>query len=501
MPKENLMAKRLAKIKATGATSALLQKIKKGKAPASKGYTESSISLAEIAVAVVEYAELHVTKQPNNKILDPQKCYMKIADNIGLGNNRRKAITTVTTTATATSPNKAAKKFSTRVSSPTSITQVDSTSHLPSSLPSSKKTTAVAKKVNKDRRSKENIVKRRVFDVLHILENTGICKRVSPNRAAGYYYYGLKSLAKGLKIWQGATRSFSAQHEKTLRHLKVPILSTISYMFLRVCINTNDKSTTLKEAAGKIFKELLFKLKDSKDNNKLPTQKGVERRLYDVVSVLATVGVITRTRKCITIPYEILKVKSCDAHAKQAMLKTKQNPQKRRKPRTSEEVALDKFLKALQKSNPGSKKSITYTGKYKNFLPTKVMKKRSNGSSIAKSLEAKNAKNDISDSSKKGSTSSKKRNANVAELVETVVDSNRASPKKLKRAITLSSMQKKRKVTKKKKYETVKRAFQQNAGSYTIGTNVILAYDKAEKIGVELDDVKLFVTAMTALCF
>ena len=77
-------------------------------------------------------------------------------------------------------------------------------------------------------------------------------------------------------------------------------------MFLRVCINTNDKSTTLKEAAGKIFKELLFKLKDSKDNNKLPTQKGVERRLYDVVSVLATVGVITRTRKCITIPYEIL---------------------------------------------------------------------------------------------------------------------------------------------------------------------------------------------------
>ena len=77
MPKENLMAKRLAKIKATGATSALLQKIKKGKAPASKGYTESSISLAEIAVAVVEYAELHVIKQPNNKILDPQKCYMK----------------------------------------------------------------------------------------------------------------------------------------------------------------------------------------------------------------------------------------------------------------------------------------------------------------------------------------------------------------------------------------------------------------------------------------
>ena len=67
--------------------------------------------------------------------------------------------------------------------------------------------------------------------------------------------------------------------------------------------------------------------------------------------------------------------------------------------------------------------------------------------------------------------------------------------------LALISMQKKRKVTKKKKYETVKRAFQQNAGSYTIGTNVILAYDKAEKIGVELDDVKLFVTAMTALCF
>ena len=186
-----------------------------------------------------------------------------------------------------------------RVSSPTSVTQVDSQQFPPAptgveiSNPNEKTvvapTVVASPQTTKDRRSKENIVKRRVFDVLHILENTGVCRRVTPNRAAGYFWHGLKSLSKGLRVWQGASRQYCQQHEKTLRHLKVPILATIAYMFLRVCMNNSNQTTTLKDAAAKIFKELLLKLKDSEDS-KLPTQTGVERRLYDVVSVVATVG-------------------------------------------------------------------------------------------------------------------------------------------------------------------------------------------------------------------
>jgi hypothetical protein len=458
---------------------------------ATKGYTESSISLAEISVRVVEYAEQLVSKHTENKILDPQKCYVKIAELIGLGSSRRNStVTTVTPQKSkSTSPKKAPSKASSRVSSPTSISQMDTNSH-----GLYKNTEPSSVKANKDRRSKENIVKRRVFDVLHILENTGLCKRVSPNRAAGYYWYGLKSLAKGLKMWQGVSRAYCAVHEKSLRHLKVPILSTICYMFLRVCMNTNDKTTTLKEAAGKIFKELLLKLKDTNDS-KLPTQKGVERRLYDVVSVLATVGVINRTRKCIGIPSEILKQNACDAHARQAMLKTKQNPQKRRKPRTSEEVALDKFLKALNKS-----KTSAYKGS--NSSKNKTLK----NSTISR--KGKRKKSTKSSNGEMKTDKAIKESESVTTVIGASISSSKrsievATPEHIQsreeRIATLSSAPKRRKMSKKKNYNEIKKTLQHKLGNISIGTNVILAYDQAEEIGVELDDVKLFVTALAAV--
>ena len=443
----------------------------------SKGYTESSISLAEISVRVVEYAEELATPSQGNKVLDPQKCYLKIAETIGIRSSSAASPTSLNT-----SPNKAsstvdAKTLMSRVSSPTSVTQVDSQQFPPAptgveiSNPNEKTvvapTVVASPQTTKDRRSKENIVKRRVFDVLHILENTGVCRRVTPNRAAGYFWYGLKSLSKGLRVWQGATRQYCQQHEKTLRHLKVPILSTISYMFLRVCMNTSNKTTTLKGAAAKIFKELLLKLKDSEDS-KLPTQKGVERRLYDVVSVLATVGVIVRTRKSISVAGEILRVGSCEEHARQAMMRTKQNPHKRRKPRTSEEVALDKFLKALRKSNSASKK---------------LAKKYQSGNSIKHSKSGK------------GSTKGRAATADLdAATLKVKIKSKKRHATNM--AATLESAPKKRKTVSQ---SFAKHRMPQEFGNTVVGTNVLNVYNKAEEIGVQMEDITLFVTALGAL--
>ena len=415
---------------------------------------------------VVEYAEEQATPSQGNKILDPQKCYLKIAETIGIRSSSAAPATSLNTSPNKAPSAEAAKSLMSRVSSPTSVTQVEAQQFPPSPtgnelIKANAKVSVASPETTKDRRSKENIVKRRVFDVLHILENTGVCRRVTPNRAAGYFWYGLKTLSKGLRVWQGATRQYGQQHEKTLRHLKVPILSTISYMFLRVCMNTPNKSTTLKDAAAKIFKELLLKLKDAEDS-KLPTQKGVERRLYDVVSVLATVGVISRTRKSISVASEILRVGTCEEHARQAMMRTKQNPHKRRKPRTSEEVALDKFLKALRKSNSASKKLAK---KYQSGDNTKHLKSGKD-STKRKDLNKKSKKRRVSD----------------------VAAAHRSQ--------TLQSPPKKRKNVSK---SLLKHKIPQELGNAVVGTNVLNVYSKAEEIGVQLEDISLFVTALGAL--
>ena len=63
----------------------------------SKGYTESSISLAEISVRVVEYAEELATPSQGNKVLDPQKCYLKIAETIGIRSSSAASPTSLNT--------------------------------------------------------------------------------------------------------------------------------------------------------------------------------------------------------------------------------------------------------------------------------------------------------------------------------------------------------------------------------------------------------------------
>jgi hypothetical protein len=221
-------------------------------------------------------------------------------------------------------------------------------------------------------------------------------------------------------------------------------------------MNTSNKTTTLKDAAAKIFKELLLKLKDSEDS-KLPTQKGVERRLYDVVSVLATVGVISRTRKSISVAVEILRVGSCEEHARQAMMRTKQNPHKRRKPRTSEEVALDKFLKALRKSNSASKKLAK---KYKSGNITKQSK---SGKGSTKTLKVK-------------IKSKKRHGTNMVATLE-------SAPKKRKTGSP----------------SFAKHKMPQEFVNTVVGTNVLNVYSKAEEIGVQMEDITLFVTALGAL--
>ena len=244
--------------------------------------TNPSTSLAEICVKVVEYAEKHSWKQ----LLDPEKCYAEISKSVKIP------------------PSNQEKDLSRQPTSPTTII-----------------ITAPPKK-----KSTDMVVKRRVYDVLHVLENTGVAKRKSYERTAGYSWLGLKSLASGLSEWKGISRQGGIKYEKALKHTKVPILSTITHMFLRVCYNKPGKTLTLKSAASEIYEELLDRIK-REHSKKVPTQKGVERRLYDVVSVLSSVGIVVRSRKAIFIPKQILCKETCTKYAHQAMQHAKKNPQ------------------------------------------------------------------------------------------------------------------------------------------------------------------------------
>ena len=377
-------------------------------------FTETATSLAEICVKVVEYAEKYSTKQ----ILDPEKCYAEISKTM------------------KSSPSCELNDVARQPASPTTII-----------IPAQPK-----------KKSTDMVIKRRVYDVLHVLENTGVAKRKSQERTAGYLWIGLNSLAAGLAEWKGVTRQGGLKYEKALKHTKVPILSTITHMFLRVCYNKPDKSLTLKSAASEIFEELFDRAKRD-HNKKIPTQKGVERRLYDVVSVLSSVGIIVRSRKSIFIPKEILCKETCAKYSNDAMQKSKKNPQKRRKPRSSEEVALEKYLKALKKSSPKAAKSISKE------MPLSLPK----ASLIPKSLAVKI--NEIKTP----------RGKKTSGLIGSI----------RKRKDTVARAAKKSKTTSK---TSAKQSLFLSPS--TGGKKVTRAYGEAQKVGVHMDDLRLFVSAL-----
>jgi hypothetical protein len=375
--------------------------------------------LAEICVKVVEYAEKHSWKQ----LLDPEKCYAEISKSVKIP------------------PSNQEKDLSRQPTSPTTII-----------------ITAPPKK-----KSTDMVVKRRVYDVLHVLENTGVAKRKSYERTAGYSWLGLKSLASGLSEWKGISRQGGIKYEKALKHTKVPILSTITHMFLRVCYNKPGKTLTLKSAASEIYEELLDRIK-REHSKKVPTQKGVERRLYDVVSVLSSVGIVVRSRKAIFRPKQILCKETCTKYAHQAMQHAKKNPQKRRKPRTSEEVALEKYLKALKKSSPMA-----------GTPPPEMAPLPADASLVPPSLALKITaiKTPRGKKSSKAAGTTRKRKDTVARSAK---KAKKSSKSQAKHSLFLSPS--------KVKSKKVKRAF-----------------GEAEKVGVHMDDLRLFVSAMGARVF
>ena len=71
--------------------------------------------LAEISVRVVEYAEEMANPSQGNKVLDPQKCYLKIAETIGIRSSSAAPLTSLNTSPNKASSTAAAKPPVTRV--------------------------------------------------------------------------------------------------------------------------------------------------------------------------------------------------------------------------------------------------------------------------------------------------------------------------------------------------------------------------------------------------
>ena len=374
-------------------------------------YTETATSLSEVCIKVVEYAEKHASSK---RYLDPEKCVVEICKAVKSNNEKDSKLR---------------------------------------QLPGSPTTIMIPTPTSQTKKSTDMVIKRRVYDVLHVLENVGVTRRISPDRMSGYTWNGLKALSDGILSWKGMTKQQGIKYETSLRHTKVPILSTIAHMFLRVCVNKASRSLTLKSAAAEIFGELLERIAREKAN-KIPTEKGVERRLYDVVSVLSSVGIIVRSRKEIFIPDTVLNQDTCAKHAVETMNGANKNQHKRRKPRTSEEVALEKYLRALKKGLSPSPQEICGGAVLPQSLALKIQAIKT---PLAKQFTGKRKNNKI-----------------------TTI----ARPAK-KSKLVVSSSQKENALS-PLKFLPPDRA----------GPKVALAFGEAKKVGVHLDDLRLFCAAM-----
>lgn len=167
--------------------------------------------------------------------------------------------------------------------------------------------------------------KRRCYDALHVLENLNICRRKSTARSAGYVFHSLDNIYTSLKFWEKANELDVERHEQALLHTKQPILSTITRTFLMHILRKQDKRINLSSATQDVHAQL---------NEELNTSvKSVERRLYDILSVLGAIGVVSRTRKEVSVSADAMK-SGCAVHAKAAM-RNQKNAKKRKKGKVS----------------------------------------------------------------------------------------------------------------------------------------------------------------------
>lgn len=167
--------------------------------------------------------------------------------------------------------------------------------------------------------------KRRCYDALHVLENLNICRRKSTARSAGYLFHSLDNISKSLKFWERANELDIEAHEEGLLHTKQPILSTITRTFLMYILRKQGKQINLSSATQDVHKKLHKNLDTS--------VKSVERRLYDILSVLGAIGVVSRTRKEVSISANAMNL-GCAAHA-EASMRNQKNAKKRKKGKSS----------------------------------------------------------------------------------------------------------------------------------------------------------------------
>ena len=127
--------------------------------------------------------------------------------------------------------------------------------------------------------------------------------------------------------------------EQALLHTKQPILSTITRTFLMHILRKQDKRINLSSATQDVHAQL---------NEELNTSvKSVERRLYDILSVLGAIGVVSRTRKEVSISADAMK-SSCAVHAKAAM-RNQKNAKKRKKGKLSSSICKNNMKTPLKK--------------------------------------------------------------------------------------------------------------------------------------------------------